>query len=79
MKVYFTKPKTHIIKYENFIKSAIDKIEQAIDYISYGSVQNKLIDYDTGKPINNDIIIDLNNIINALEDIQDKTPMEPIL
>ena len=77
MEVYYTKSKIHTIEYENLIKSAIDKLEQAIDHISYGTVQNKLIDYDTGKPINNDIIINLNNVISVLEDIQYKTPMEP--
>ena len=77
MKVYYTKPKTFTAEYKNLIRLAIDKIEQAIDTISYGTVLNEIIDYDTGKPINNDIIIDLNNVINTLEDIQDKTPMEP--
>ena len=77
MKVYYTKPKTFTVEYENLIRLAIDKIEQAIDTVSYGTVSNEIIDYDTGKPINNDIIIDLNNVISALEDIQDKTPMEP--
>lgn len=77
MKVYYTKSKINVNEYYGLINSAIDKIEQAIDHISYGSVQDKLIDYDTGKPINNDIIIDLNNVISALEDIQDKIPMEP--
>lgn len=77
MKQYYTKPKTFTAEYNNLIRLAIDKIEQAIDTISYGTVSNEIIDYDTGKPINNDIIIDLNNVISALEDIQDKTPMEP--
>lgn len=77
MKVYYTKPKTFTAEYKNLIRLAIDKIEQAIDTISYGTVINEIIDYDTNKPINNDIIGDLNNVIGALEDIQDKTPMEP--
>ena len=77
MKAYYTKPKTFTAEYKNLIRLAIDKIEQAIDIISYATVSNEIIDYDTGKPINNDIIIDLNNVISALEDIQDKTPMEP--
>lgn len=77
MKAYYTKPKTFTVEYKNLIRLAIDKIEQAIDTVSYGTVSNEMIDYDTGKPINNDIIIDLNNVISVLEDIQDKTPMEP--
>lgn len=77
MKVYYTKPKTFTAEYKNLIRLAIDKIEQAIDTISYGTVINEIIDYDTNKPINNDIIGDLNNVIGALEDIKDKTPMEP--
>ena len=77
MKVYYTKPKTFTAEYKNLIRLAIDKIEQAIDTVSYGTVSNEIIDYDTGKPINNDIIIDLNNVISTLEDIQDKIPMEP--
>ncbi len=77
MKAYYTKPKTFTVEYKNLIRLAIDKIEQAIDTVSYGTISNEIIDYDTGKPINNDIIIDLNNVISALEDIQDKTPMEP--
>ena len=79
MKVYYTKPKTFTVEYKNLIRLAIDKIEQAIDTVSYGTVSNEMIDYDTGKPINNDIIIDLNSVISALEYIQDKTPMEPIM
>lgn len=77
MKVYYTKSKTFTVEYENLIRLAIDKIEQAIDTVSYGTVSNEIIDYDTGKPINEDIINALNNVISALEDIQDKTPMEP--
>lgn len=77
MKAYYTKPKTFTVEYKNLIRLAIDKIEQAIDTVSYGTVSNEMIDYDTDKPINNDIIIDLNNVISVLEDIQDKTPMEP--
>ena len=77
MKVYYTKPKTYTVEYKHLIRLAIDKIEQAIDTISYGTISNEIIDYNTGKPINNDIIADLNNVITALEDIQDKIPMEP--
>lgn len=77
MKQYYTKPKTYTVEYKNLIRLAIDKIEQAIDTITYGVVQNEIIDYNTGKPINNDIITRLNNIIYELEDIQTDVPMEP--
>ena len=38
MEVYYTKSKIYTSEYENLIKSAIDKLEQAIDHISYGTV-----------------------------------------
>lgn len=73
-KTYYTKPKKNINGYNALLNSAIDKVEQAIDHISYDTA---VIDYDTGKAINNNIINELNNIIYKLEDIQKDAPMEP--
>lgn len=73
-KTYYTKPKKNINGYNALLNSAIDKVERAIGHISYGTA---VMDYDTGKVINNDIINELNNIIYELEGIQQDVPMEP--
>ncbi len=75
-KIYYTKTKKNINDYYALLNSAIDKIEQAIDYVSYSE---GTIDYDTGKVINNNIINQLNDIIYKIEDIKDIIPMEPYL
>ena len=75
-KNYYTKTEKNINGYYALLNSAIDKVEQAIDHISYGE---ESIDYDTGKVINNNIINQLNDIIYKLEYIKDLVPMEPYL
>ena len=60
--------------YEEKIKIAISYIDEAINHISYTS---NLIDCDTGKNINKDLIDDLNEIIYKLEDYKDKYVFKP--
>ena len=61
-------------EYKENIENAISHIEEAISQISYRS---NLIDEDTDKIINNDIINRLQNMIYELEDIEDKPIFKP--
>ena len=60
-------------KYDDWLQRAIDKLEVAIDNISYVA----LLDEDTNKPINNDLINEINDIIYKIEELKRKTIMEP--
>lgn len=61
-------------EYKENIENAISHIEEAISQISYRS---NLIDEDTDKVINSDIINRLQNMIYELEDIEDKPIFKP--
>lgn len=60
-------------KYDDWLQRAIDKLEVAVDNISYIA----LLDEDTNKPINNDLINEINDIIYKIEELKRKTIMEP--
>ena len=60
-------------KYEDWIEKAIDKLEVAVDNISYIA----LLDEDTNKPINNDLINEIEDIIYKLEELKEKPIMQP--
>lgn len=60
-------------KYDDWLQRAIDKLEVTIDNISYIA----LLDEDTNKPINNDLINEINDIIYKIENLKGKTIMEP--
>lgn len=60
-------------KYDDWLQRAIDKLEVTIDNISYIA----LLDEDTNKPINNDLINEINDIIYKIENLMGKTIMEP--
>lgn len=62
-----------VTKYEDWIEKAIGNLEVAIDNISYIA----LLDEDTNKPINNDLINKINDIIYKLEDLKEKPIMQP--
>lgn len=55
------------IKYRALIESAISNIDEAINSITYSS---NLIDCDTGKNINQELINNLNDLIYKLEDYE---------
>lgn len=61
-------------EYKDNIESAISHIEEAISQISYRS---NLIDEDTDKVINSEIINKLQDMIYELEDISDKPIFKP--
>lgn len=60
-------------KYDDWLQRAIDKLEVTIDNISYIA----LLDEDTNKPINNDLINEINDIIYKIEELKEKPIMEP--
>lgn len=62
-----------VAKYEDWIERAIDKLEIAVDNISYIA----LLDEDTNKPINNDLINEIEDIIYKLEGLKEKPIMQP--
>ncbi len=62
-----------VAKYEDWLERAIDKLEVTIDNISYIA----LLDEDTNKPINNDLINEIKDIIYKLEDLKEKPIMQP--
>lgn len=62
-----------IAKYEDWIEKAIDNLEVATDNISYIA----LLDEDTNKPINNDLINEIKDIIYKLEDLKEKPILQP--
>ena len=72
-KVHTTIDPIRTAKYDNWLERAIDKLEVAIDNISYVA----LLDEDTNKPINNDLINQTNEIIYKIENLMGKTIMEP--
>ena len=61
-------------EYKENIESAISHIEEAISQISYRS---NLVDEDTHKVINSDVINELNEIIYVLEEVIDKPIFKP--
>ena len=63
-----------IDKYKDNIESAISHIEEAISQISYRS---NLIDEDTDKVINSEIINKLQDMIYELEEVMDKPIFKP--
>ena len=60
-------------KYDDWLQRAIDKLEVTIDNISYIA----LLDEDTNKPINNDLINEIEDIIYKLEELKEKPIMQP--
>ena len=62
-----------VAKYEDLLERAIDNIEVAVDNISYIA----LLDEDTNKPINNDLINEIKDIIYKLEDLKEKPILQP--
>ena len=60
-------------KYDDWLQRAIDRFEVTIDNISYIA----LLDENTNKPINNDLINEINDIIYKIEKLKGKTIMEP--
>ena len=60
--------------YKEKIKAAISYIDEAICEISY---RPNLIDCDTGKTINQDLINNLNELIYKLEDYEDNYVFKP--
>nr|DAW34177.1 MAG TPA: hypothetical protein [Caudoviricetes sp.] len=60
-------------KYDDWLQRAIDKLEITIDNISYIA----LLDEDTNKPINNDLINEINDIIYKIEELKEKPIMKP--
>lgn len=62
-----------VAKYEDLLERAIDNLEVAVDNISYTA----LLDEDTNKPINNDLINEINNIIYKIEELKEKPIMQP--
>ena len=62
-----------VAKYEDLLERAIDKLEVAVDNISYIA----LLDEDTNKPINNDLINEINDIIYKIEELKEKPIMQP--
>ena len=63
-----------VAKYENWIENAIDNLETAVDNISYIALLNE----STNKPINNDLIDEINDIIYKLEDLKEKPILQPL-
>lgn len=61
-------------EYKDNIESAISHIEEAISQISYRS---NLIDEDTDKVINSEIINKLQDMIYELEEVMDKPVFKP--
>lgn len=61
-------------EYKDNIESAISHIEEAISQISYRS---NLIDEDTDKVINSEIINKLQDMIYELEEVSDKPIFKP--
>lgn len=74
--IIYTIPQTIKEKqiYLNLIQDAISNIDEAISHITYRS---NLIDIDTNKSINSDLIDSLNEIIYKLEDYQDADVFKP--
>ena len=62
-----------VAKYEDLLERAIDNLEVAVDNISYIA----LLDEDTNKPINNDLINEINDIIYKIEELKEKPIMQP--
>ena len=62
-----------VAKYKDRIERAIDNLEVTVDNISYIA----LLDEDTNKPINNDLINEIQEIIYKLEDLKEKPIMQP--
>lgn len=62
-----------VAKYEDLLARAIDNLEVAVDNISYIA----LLDEDTNKPINNDLINEIKDIIYKLEDLKEKPILQP--
>lgn len=62
-----------VAKYEDLLERAIDNLEVAVDNISYIA----LLDEDTNKPINNDLINEIKDIIYKLEDLKEKPILQP--
>ncbi len=62
-----------VAKYEDLLERAIDNLEVAVDNISYIA----LLDEDTNKPINNDLINEIKDIIYKLEELKEKPIMQP--
>ncbi len=62
-----------VAKYEDWLDRAIDDLEVTITNISYIA----LLDEDTNKPINNDLINEIKDIIYKLEDLKEKPILQP--
>ena len=62
-----------VAKYENLPERAIDNLEVTVDNISYIALLNE----NTNKPINNDLINEIQEIIYKLEDLKEKPIMQP--
>ena len=62
-----------VAKYEDLLERAIDNLEVSVDNISYIA----LLDEDTNKPINNDLINEIKDIIYKLEELKEKPIMQP--
>lgn len=62
-----------VAKYEDWLERAIDNLEVTIDNISYIA----LLDEDTNKPINNDLINEIKDVIYKLEDLKEKPILQP--
>ena len=60
-------------KYDDWLQRAIDKLEVTVDNISYIA----LLDENTNKPINNDLINEIEDIIYKLEELKEKPIMQP--
>ena len=61
-------------EYKDNIESAISHIEEAISQISY---RPNLVDEDTHKVINSEVINELNEVIYALEEVMEKPIFKP--
>lgn len=72
-KVHTTVDTIKVAKYQDWLDRAIDDLEVTISNISYIA----LLDEDTNKPINNDLINEIKDIIYKLEDLKEKPILQP--
>lgn len=62
-----------VAKYQDWLDRAIDNLEVTINNISYIAT----LDEDTNKPINSDVVNEINEIIYKLEDLKEKPILRP--
>lgn len=72
-KVHTTVDSIKVAKYQDWLDRAIDDLEVTISNISYIA----LLDEDTNKPINNDLINEIKDVIYKLEDLKEKPLLRP--